>query len=783
MIYEPRFTDKVRSPYTGMTRESWLDAAGYLMQGIFDNIKDFNDPVIMPRKETEITYPHRNATGVQAQIEYMAEVFEGLTRSFFIAAPLIAEDPELPARGCRDARMTAGSCTERDMMAPGCRNADRTDDAPADSMSAGVCPAPFADGDDSLVVGVNREKVTHKNYTMREYYKSHILRSCTKGDPEYVGDYEYMQELTGHADPNRAFQQTVETCALVIGLWLSREQIWCTYNDDEKNTIAHFLLSFAHNNTVPQNWRLFNMLDMAFLYAEGYKIDREIMLDHAQAILAYYVGDGWYRDGHSFDYYSCWAFNVYAPLWNRWYGYAEMPDIARAFEEHSNRLMATYDRMFDRDGHMNMWGRSNIYRWAAVSPFDANFFNNHPEADPGLSRRIASGALLQFMTRDDFLYEGVPTIGYYGQFKPLVQGYSCAESPMWIGKAFLCLHLKKDHPFWTAVERNGVWEELDSSPSAVNTTFLPGPALCFTNHAANGETILRTGKVIKDRNDIHGMWNYAKLCFNTKWPWEAAAGDCNAAAPGISADGGLISGITVESQQYVVDDPSDLKADGSRRPMRGNVTILCKEQDGVLYRRQFFDYNLQTESHWIRAVNLADIAVPYGILRVDKHRMFRRPFRLTLGSYGFPDNGTTVERRRHEDGRLSAEAVIFKGHDHMGLEKQMAMTVYECSFSAWTDLGYYESTGTNPDSEHSLVAYGVAELNKQYGGAEPYLLISQVITKESLGDFTGDELFPVREITTADGGIYGNGSYGPIALTLYDGRTVNVDFDGIEAYI
>jgi len=56
------------------------------------------------------------------------------------------------------------------------------------------------------------------------------------------------------------------------------------------------------------------MLDMAFLYMEGYDIDKEIMPDHAQAILNYSVGDGWYRDGHSFDYYSCWAFNMYAPL-------------------------------------------------------------------------------------------------------------------------------------------------------------------------------------------------------------------------------------------------------------------------------------------------------------------------------------------------------------------------------------------------------------------------------------------------------------------------------------
>lgn len=82
----------------------------------------------------------------------------------------------------------------------------------------------------------------------------------------------------------------------------------------------------------------------------GYPIDEDIMRDHAMAILNYYAGDGWYRDGHSFDYYSCWAFNVYAPIWNLWYGYEKEPQIADAFEEHSNRLMETQQMMRHRRG-------------------------------------------------------------------------------------------------------------------------------------------------------------------------------------------------------------------------------------------------------------------------------------------------------------------------------------------------------------------------------------------------------------------------------------------------
>ena len=120
------------------------------------------------------------------------------------------------------------------------------------------------------------------------------------------------------------------------------------------------------------------MLDMAFLHMEGYPVNERIMAEHTQAVLNYYAGNGWYRDGHCFDYYSCWAFNVYAPIWNLWYGYEHMPEAAAKFEEYSNKLMETYPDFFDRDGFTNMWGRSNIYRNAATSAFDGNFFLQNP---------------------------------------------------------------------------------------------------------------------------------------------------------------------------------------------------------------------------------------------------------------------------------------------------------------------------------------------------------------------------------------------------------------------
>ena len=690
MRFENR--DYELSPYTGLTREHWIQAGKELLEGIFRHVGDMDAPVIVARKEKKVTYPHLDAPENIRQAEYKAEMFEGLTRSFLIASVLIHLEPELT-----------------------------------------ICGIPLAG-----------------------YYRLHILRSCCEPDHmEYAGTYEDMQELTGHADPFRPFQQTVETCALVIGLWACREQVWESFTRQEKDGVAAFLSGYALANTVPQNWRLFNMLDMAFLYQEGYAVDRSVMTEHAQAILAYDAGDGWYRDGHSFDYYSCWAFGFYTPLWNLWYGYENEPYLAERFEENSRKLMETYPYFFDRDGFTNMWGRSSIYRNAATSTFDGHFLLKHPTVDPGLARRICSGSLLQFMERDDFLWEGVPTLGFYGQFTPLVQSYSCAESVFWLGKAFFCLHLPQDHPFWTARENNGVWERMGDRE--FQETVLDGPALAFTNHQANGETILRTGKVLKTRKDVHGMWAYGKLCYNTRFPWEASPLEP-------AADGRTTTREDMEARQYVL---ADLTDGGIQR---GNAVFWHGLRNGVLYRRQFFDFVLEKECHWLHAINLADFPVPFGILRADKLRLYKKPVRIRLGSYGFPDNGTRISRR--ECGQ--AKAVLLEGKDHSGRPIRMAMTIYD----GWQELELVRSIGSNPDSTKSLLVCAVADQLRQYDASEPYILISQVITRTDGGEFTDEDIFPIRRIVYSDKGQ--TGAYGPVWLILKDGSRRVVDFEGME---
>ena len=161
------------------------------------------------------------------------------------------------------------------------------------------------------------------------------------------------------------------------------------------------------------------------------------------------------------------------------------------------------------------------------------------------------------------------------------------------------------------------------------------------------------------------------------------------------------------------------------------------------------------------------------MVRADRLRLFKKPVELTLGAYGFPDNGTEIftKEGRYDGG--TAHAVILKGTDFTGREKQLAMTIYD----GWDCLKTVRSTGTNPDSEKSVIVYAETA-RRSHNHYEQAILISQVITKESLADFAEEDLFPIQRIAYTDP--QSRGGYGPVTITHRDGTVKTIDFDGIE---
>ena len=65
------------SPYTGMTRQSWIDAAEYLLSGAFTYIRTLDDPMYFP-KQLDKTYPNNEGQVPTAKLE-------GFCRTLFVA--------------------------------------------------------------------------------------------------------------------------------------------------------------------------------------------------------------------------------------------------------------------------------------------------------------------------------------------------------------------------------------------------------------------------------------------------------------------------------------------------------------------------------------------------------------------------------------------------------------------------------------------------------------------------------------------------------------------------
>lgn len=75
------------SPYTGMTKQHWKDAALYLLKGAFSYIHNLDDPMKFP-KQPGVSYPKEES-------KVPTEKLEGLCRTLFVAAPILKDNPDL----------------------------------------------------------------------------------------------------------------------------------------------------------------------------------------------------------------------------------------------------------------------------------------------------------------------------------------------------------------------------------------------------------------------------------------------------------------------------------------------------------------------------------------------------------------------------------------------------------------------------------------------------------------------------------------------------------------
>ncbi|SNR31071.1 Rhamnogalacturonyl hydrolase YesR [Lutibacter agarilyticus] len=620
-LSEPNYK---KSPKTGMTRKHWKEAALYMLDGAFSYVNSNDDALKFPKIGT-VGYPKWDS-------QIPVEKLEGLSRTLFVAAPLLKENPNLKINGI-------------DIAA---------------------------------------------------YYRQNILNLIDEEHPSFIKD------KVG----NWPGQTLVEFGALSMSMFMIPEVLWDPLTKTQKDVLAKKMISYADGPTVPSNWKFFNIFVLSFFKDQGYQVNETLLVDYLNKSLEHYRGDGWYNDNPAYDYYSMWAFQMYGPVWNELFGNKYYPEIAKKFKENFLPVAENYPYMFSENGEMIMWGRSITYRLASVSPFPLLGFyeDDLQDANWGGFRRTASGVLLQFLQHPEFMKDNVPTLGFYGAFDPSTQPYSCRGSVFWMAKSFLSLLSPEGSKFWNEEENNGVWEN-ELKNTTITNRFYEGSEIMVTNYKNIGASEIRAWCNVPRagiKEPFRSSENYNKLSYNSAFPWQAD----NTAG--------------TASMNYV------FKTNNAEYPFEsGHIYDFIKFEDNAYYRKLTSEYIDNV------AIQLADIPLENGILRVDKIEADKE-VSISLGHYSLAHiNGFISKKERTINGK--EVHIIDNGKYQLALVPVIG----------WNEIKTITSNNIHPETKESTVInvvdiYNPLEKNNIY--------VTAMLWKKSGIDFTDKELNIVKKV-------------------------------------
>ncbi len=675
--FEVKDPDFELSPYTGMSKNHYIEMAKYLLERAFSHVDSVDTPISFPVVPGK-TYPQPNAPDWR----YRSADFEALERTFTLAGPLIHIDPETKIN----------------------------------------------------------------NINLREYYGLHIYNAFTPG---HINSLPLPEEL-----PDSNYQFTCEFGGLFKTLLLLPDTLWSQYSEQQKEEMVITISKWAHHRTTQNNWRIFNIVALSFLKKYGYAIDDDLLKSHLLWVASYHSGNGWYLE-QTYNYYSISLFIVYTTIWNRTFGDEYYPEIAEIIEKSAQKLMESLPAFFGRDGYINMWSRSICYRTWVSGAFPVAFMlKNNTLLDGGWARRLCSGSLLQFVTREEFYDNDIPSLGFYGQKEYMVQNYSCAGSPFLMFLPFIALALPDDSPFWTARENEGIWETMGNKSI---TTVLENPGLVLVNHGKTGASEIIPGKVYYDDP------NYSKLVYNTHFPWE----DHN-------PQGGTSMEYSFRSQ-----DPRDVRGDDVNFYLTGKAIENDSEKNGTYTTSQSMLYNGVRNNVLYRQaimrkppnngvgyiIDLAEITIPGGVIRVDRSRLAFE-YELTLGHFGLPHlEGKRPVINQFEAGDKKVITAAIPG-------RQIALITY----NGWDKLDCLIHQNRNAEADESTVIYAYKKRMAKNPPME--LMITVMLHKMDDSQWTEEELSPIKEIRIME--ITPTWSALGATIILYNNDKFEIDFKDID---
>ncbi|MCC7160950.1 MAG: DUF2264 domain-containing protein [Anaerolineae bacterium] len=318
--------------------------------------------------------------------------------------------------------------------------------------------------------------------------------------------------------PMRAMdQRIVESADTALAVWFSRDRVFNRMSESERAQVMTWLAQVDGQDTYYDNWILFPAVAQAVRLQLGYPVDVTELDQRLDQMATFYRGDGWYVDGLGAEYelYNAWMFGWHYVLWAHIDG-ARRPELRDLVLKRARSFLNSFPYFFGSNGSYPAWGRSIVYRFAAVACFGTGHLMNIAPMPPGGLRRLSSGCIKYFYDRDCIDPDGhFLCQGFHGDFPPAAEAYISPGSTSWACHGLFGLAFSPDDPFWTATEEPLPVERADFEVA------LPTPGFVLCGRRETGQVfLLNAGSGHQPENPRHNyIPKYGKLVYSTHFPF------------------------------------------------------------------------------------------------------------------------------------------------------------------------------------------------------------------------------------------------------------------------
>ena len=250
-------------------------------------------------------------------------------------------------------------------------------------------------------------------------------------------------------------QRQVEMAVFGYGMALAPQQFFFSLPQDAQQNLYQWLEQINHTELYHNNWIYFRVLVNIGFIACGLPHNQQRLIADFDVLETHYEGDGWYYDlPGQLDYYTPWAFHYYGLIYARAMKDRD-PQRSAQLLKRAKLIAPDIACWFDDSGEAIPYGRSLTYRFAQSAFFSALALaqGDGENLCYGQMKRLLLSNMRKWFAKPIFTRDGVLTIGYGYPNLLMAEGYNAPGSPYWALKAFACLALDQEHPFWNEPEK------------------------------------------------------------------------------------------------------------------------------------------------------------------------------------------------------------------------------------------------------------------------------------------------------------------------------------------